>query len=153
VPVRVEGLAGRVERLDAGAGEGGAQLAEGEDDALLEGPIRHGLAVERGAGVDLGRGQGALEAVDDGDQPSGQLCLSAGRGRLRLRRHPLAVVLEVGLGALGELKVLVPFPLEIAKTRKISPGRVFPISRITACRFLRFASGSGRVLCLPVLGC
>ena len=42
---------------------------------------------------------------------------SAASARLNLSRHPLAEVLEVSLGPLGQIEVLVPLPLSVSQQR------------------------------------
>src|SRR5207247_9753434 len=98
---RVELLAGGVERGDAGPAESFAQLAMDQPHPINEGVVG-------GGGL-----QGALEVVERGDDVSGKRGL-----RLPLRvgcllAGALAEVLEVRLGALGELEVLVALALAV----------------------------------------
>ena len=72
-----------------------------------------GRQVVLGIGL-LDRLQRALEVVERGQQLARELADPARLGRADLARHPLAVVVEVRLGALGELEVRVGLarPLE-----------------------------------------
>ena len=65
--------------------------------------------------VDAGGAQGALQVVERRHQLPGQPGLTAPLGLLRLARGALAVVLEVGAGALGDLQVLVALALDVGK--------------------------------------
>ena len=72
-------------------------------------PRRPGLRVDpRGA-------QGALQVVERRHQLPGEPRLAPALGLLRLARGALAVVLEVGAGALGDLQVLVALALDVCK--------------------------------------
>ena len=101
----------RVKRLALGRVALDPDVAQGGDhvgvDVLEPGHQRRG-AVAAVAGRHLvGVGQRAIEVVDRGQQRERELGRPALlRGR-RLAGGPLAVVLEVGLGALGQRQVLV----------------------------------------------
>src|SRR5215207_5357163 len=99
VLVGVEPLSLGGEALDARARERLVQLLVHELHAL-------------GDLVVLGRGlQGQLEVVQRGEQLLGQAADAAQLGSAHLGAHALAEVLEVGLRALGQREVLVPFAL------------------------------------------
>ena len=97
--LRVERLALRLDRLDALAREHAAEIRQNEADALGE-AIAAGRVRQR-----------ALQVVDDREQLADQSDASARAGRGDVLRRALAVVLEVGLRALGEVEVLVAIAL------------------------------------------
>src|SRR4051812_18210295 len=97
VHVRVERVALRLDRLDAGARERALELAVHEPDALDE---RVAVALRRDA-------ERALEVVDDGEDLPDHADAGAGARRGHVLGRALAVVLEVRLRALGEVEVLV----------------------------------------------
>ena len=106
---RVEPLAGRIEGLDARAPELLAKLLQHQGDAL-------------GERLRIGRGrlERALEVVERGQELAGELGLAARQRVGRFLRDPLAVVLEVGPGALGQLQVLVALALRLTELVEIA---------------------------------
>src|SRR5207237_9536094 len=68
--------------------------------------------LELGLFVLLGRFEGALEVVEDGQQLLHERLRRPGRERLLVARGPLAVVVELGLQALERVEVLVALALE-----------------------------------------
>ena len=120
----VERLAGRIVGLHPRPLQGRTELAVDQRHAtgqrLLGGDL---LALrvlplvggDAGVGFHSGRPQGTLQVVESGQQLAGDRGLAAPLGLLGLAGGALAVVLEVGPGALGELQVLVALPSHIGK--------------------------------------
>jgi hypothetical protein len=98
MPGRVEPLAHRVVGLDAGALQRLLELAANEGHAPRE------------LGIVISRAKSPLEVVQRRDQLTRERGLAAPLRLLRIARRALAVVLEVGLGPLGQLQVLVALP-------------------------------------------
>ena len=92
---RVEDLAGRGEGFDPDARERGAEFLAHQPHTLQQGVVLVG-GLER-----------AVEVVEGGEQLLGELDRAALQRERGLARDAAAVVLEVGLGALGQREVLV----------------------------------------------
>ena len=100
--VRVELPVG-VDLDEAFLGKRVPELAVNESDALLELRLL----------VLLGRLEGALEVVEDGQELLDETLVGARDQALLVARGPLAVVLEVSGEALEVVQVLVPLGLDL----------------------------------------
>ena len=99
-------------------------------------------------GIEPGGLQRPLEVIEDRDHAPSHLGLAAQRRGLNLRRHPLAVVLEVGLSPASDVEVLVPFRFGVSQEL----GEVLLTTSPRCARRLRpqledgLSLGTGRVV-------
>jgi len=66
-------------------------------------------------GIESGSRQRPLEIVEDRHHLANRFSFPPSARRLNLTRHPLAEVLEVGLGPLGKVEVLISLPASVSE--------------------------------------